>query len=180
MSKYICFQQLKDLGFRAEAYPHTLHFKRPSGTSRGTLKERPGVFISLNNGPREQFGEFGPLEGLSPDWSNSPLNQVLPSIQAFNAGNEEAFWEALHNNPGLVFAWEMGSIGALTAEKGIFFDSPFARGTKGIPMNGLIWMGSREYQEEQVQQKNKRRLSDFEIQSGSTPIGGRFGFASMG
>ncbi|MFY8131712.1 MAG: hypothetical protein ACOVOL_00655, partial [Bacteroidia bacterium] len=76
MSKYICFQQLKDLGFRAEAYPHTLHFKRPSGTSRGTLKERPGVFISLNNGPREQFGEFGPLEGLSPDWSNSPLDQV--------------------------------------------------------------------------------------------------------
>ena len=155
MSKYICFQQLKDLGFRAEAYPHTLHFKRPSGTSRGTLKERPGVFISLNNGPREQFGEFGPLEGLSPDWSNSPLNQVLPSIQAFNAGNEKAFWEALHNNPGLVFAWEMGSIGALTTEKGIFFDSPFARGTKGIPMNGLIWMGSREYQEEQVQQKIK-------------------------
>jgi O-succinylbenzoate synthase len=107
MSKYICFQQLKDLGFRAEAYPHTLHFKRPSGTSRGTLKERPGVFISLNNGPREQFGEFGPLEGLSPDWSNSPLDQVLPSIQAFNTGNEKAFLETLRNNPGFSLGkWE--------------------------------------------------------------------------
>jgi len=165
MSKYISFQQLKDLGFRAEAYPHTLHFKRPSGTSRGILHDRPGVFISLNNGPREQFGEFGPLKGLSPDWSEDPLKSVLPSIDAFNAGNEVEFWNSLKGNPGLVFAWEMGSLGALAPEKGIYFDSAFVRGTQGIPMNGLIWMGSRAFQEEQVLQKIKEgfRILKFKV-----------------
>ena len=153
MSKYICFQQLKDLDFRAEAYPHTLLFKRPSGTSRGTLHDRPGVFISLNNGPREQFGEFGPLKGLSPDWTDDLMSQVQPSIQAFNQGKEKEFLDTLVGKPGLIFAWEMACIGALAEEKGIYFDTPFARGKRGIPMNGLVWMGSREFQEEQVLQK---------------------------
>ena len=130
MSKYICFLQLKDLGFRAEAYPHTLHFKRPSGTSRGTLHDRPGAFISLNNGPREQFGEFGPLKGLSTDWSDDLMSRVLPAILAFNQGNENDFQKALEGNPGLIFAWEMACIGALTEEKGIYFDTPFARGKR--------------------------------------------------
>lgn len=153
MSKYICFQQLKDLGFRAEAYPHTLLFKRPSGTSRGTMNDRPGVFISLNNGPREQFGEFGPLKGLSPDWIEDLMSQVLPSIHAFNQGKENEFLEMLVGKPGLIFAWEMACMGALSDEKGIYFESDFVRGKIGIPMNGLIWMGSREFQEEQVLQK---------------------------
>lgn len=166
MSQYILFDQLKSKGFRAEPFPHTLHFKIPGGTSRGVMHDRPGVFISLNNGPREAFGEFGPLQGLSPDWSSDLMSQALPSILAFNRGEKEIFFESIIGKPGLIFAWEMASRGALAEEKGILFDSDFVRGKKGIPMNGLIWMGSRLFQEQQVIEKINQGFSILKFKVG--------------
>ena len=46
---------------------HVLQFKRPSGTSRGILKEKETWFIVLENETKQGIGECGLLRGLSID-----------------------------------------------------------------------------------------------------------------
>jgi hypothetical protein len=47
---------------------HILHFKEPSGTSRGVLYEKETWFIILEKNGKKGIGECGILRGLSADY----------------------------------------------------------------------------------------------------------------
>ena len=51
----------------AQYKKHVLHFKRPSGTSRGILVEKETWFLILTQGEKKGIGECGLLRGLSID-----------------------------------------------------------------------------------------------------------------
>jgi hypothetical protein len=44
-----------------------LHFKRPSGTSRGVLKTKDAYYLILEEDGKKGYGECGLLRGLSID-----------------------------------------------------------------------------------------------------------------
>src|SRR5688500_1589610 len=69
---------------RAYYIPHTLHFKKPSGTSRGVLHERKVWYLVIyqKNHPEVRgIGECAPLKGLSID-DRSDFEAILKKFCA--------------------------------------------------------------------------------------------------
>jgi len=126
---------------------HPLTFKRGSGTSRGVLYEKGSKFlVSLNDGALTSIGEVSTIPKLSPEAEKDIDEYVYNRMQNSNA-------EFLA--PAVDFGIEMWQHSKVEAGALRFFDSPFARGKRGIPINGLIWMGEKNFMREQIKQKIK-------------------------
>jgi len=136
---------------RASFKKYTLHFKQPSGTSRGVYTTRDSWFIFLTDGTATGIGECAPLPDLSIDeipQMNSKLLQVCEQIDYFTQATEE-----LREWPSIQFGIEMALLDLKNGGRQILFQSDFTEGKKGIPINGLIWMGTPEFMIQQVKAK---------------------------
>ncbi len=67
---------------------YILDFKRPSGTSRGVLKQKETYFIELRMGNRLGVGECGLLRGLSIDDVPHYEDQLTAVCQALSGGSD--------------------------------------------------------------------------------------------
>ena len=133
---------------------YTLQFKQPSGTSRGVLRTKDSYFITLKNSGTWQWGigECGILRGLSaddrPDYEEK-LKEVCESIDRIN------YWldEGLREFPSIHFGLEMAWKSYLEEDKFQLFPSEFTEGKKSIPINGLVWMGDKDFMQKQIEEK---------------------------
>jgi L-alanine-DL-glutamate epimerase-like enolase superfamily enzyme len=157
---------------------YELKFKEPAGTSRGTYTTRPVryAFATLDR-KRWGVGEIAPLPDLSEDGSLDTDTLAKPLLQHLNQNVQEqkAPWE------GMAQRWPSMGFGIFTAirhlhhgglecteediesgrvlhmqfppEQWVIFDSAFARGEKGIPINGLVWMGTLDEMKARAQAK---------------------------
>jgi len=131
---------------------YTLQFKRPSGTSRGVLTTKETWFLKLTDGNKIGIGECGILRSLSiddrPDYEDK-LRWVCENINL----SEDLLWENLREFPSIQFGVEMAFQSLKSADPFVLFPSKFTLGEESIPINGLVWMGSKEYMKEQITQK---------------------------
>lgn len=131
--------------FKIEIHPRTLHFKKPAGTSRGTYTERKSWFLVLSS-PEEQgrqgIGECAPLPRLSCD-DVPGYEEILAEACRKFAETGQIDVEGLRDYPSILFGMETALL-HFKAGSIAFWDTPFSRGEAGIPINGLIWMGSYE------------------------------------
>ncbi|WMN11220.1 o-succinylbenzoate synthase [Marivirga salinae] len=142
---------------------HTLQFKFEAGTSRGTLKEKDTWYLKLfSDNKLIGIGEAGPLKGLSVeplDQMETKLEKVCEQLIGMQIPKsiEEAFEIAKDISPdgfpSIRFAIETALLDALQGGKKLIFDTPFYQGKERIPINGLIWMGSEEFMQKQIQEK---------------------------
>ena len=130
-----------------------LHFKQPAGTSRGVYTERRSWFVTVHDGERRGVGECAPLPDLSCD--------ALPNYEVVLRGfcdelerTGQIPYEAMRDYPSMLFGLETAvansHLSPLTSQ---LFDTPFARGEVGIPINGLVWMGSYEQMLQRMEEK---------------------------
>jgi o-succinylbenzoate synthase len=131
---------------------HLLDFKRPGGTSRGVLTQKETWFLILREGNRVGVGECAVFRGLSiddlPDYEKKlnwvcehihlGLNNLLVELQAF---------------PSIQFGLEQAFISFASQEPFILFPSEFTEAKRSIPINGLIWMGSRDFMNSQIKDR---------------------------
>ena len=139
------------MSVKIEIIPRVLHFKRPAGTSRGVYNQRKVWYILLSNQSNPElvgYGECAPLPDLScdaiPDYELK-LKEFAQEFTRKNAFN----WEELRRYPSMLFGFET-ALQHYQRQTFQLWDSPFARGEEGIPINGLIWMGAYEYMHEQI------------------------------
>lgn len=137
--------------YKIEIHPKDLHFKKPAGTSRGTYTKRKSWFLILStkdDPDRYGVGECAPLPNLSCD-DVPEYEEVLAKVcQKFvNTGRIDT--EGLRDYPSIQFGLETAILNFETNST-ILCDTPFTRGEVGIPINGLIWMGSYEEMSRQV------------------------------
>lgn len=134
---------------------HTLQFKVPGGTSRGILHDKNSWFIIVydeNEPDKKGIGECSIIRRLSiddrPDFETI-LKDVIEDI------NNHEYWleEGLSEFPATKFGLETAMTSLYSAQPGLLFPSEFTFGTKGIPINGLIWMGNVDYMYSQVKEK---------------------------
>lgn len=130
---------------------HTLEFKRPSGTSRGILKKKSSWFIHVfdTESGKEAIGECGLLKGLSVDlWDSyeDKLQEVCRRI------NEYASID-LTDYPSIQFGLEMVMRDWKMGANRILFPSDFTEKETPIPINGLIWMGEKDFMFQQIKDK---------------------------
>lgn len=141
------------MNLKAQIIPKVLHFKRPAGTSRGSYTIRNVWYIVLTdkNEGRIGIGECAPLPDLSCD--NVP--NYLDVLRAACKSLEETGcidYDTFKSYPSIIFGMETA---LLQFQQNSFqlWDTPFSKGNQGIPINGLIWMGSFEYMREQIEEK---------------------------
>jgi L-alanine-DL-glutamate epimerase-like enolase superfamily enzyme len=134
----------------------TYIFKQPSGTSRGVLTEKHAWFIYLttsNRTDRIGVGECSIISGLSPDFNDfteyeSKIQEVCQNIDYYIESHNE-----LKSFPSILFGLETALLDLNSVTLGVFFDTYFTRRERGIPINGLIWMGSKENMLQQIEEK---------------------------
>jgi o-succinylbenzoate synthase len=130
---------------------YTLNFKVASGTSRGVYTTRDSWFIFLNDGIHTGVGECAPLPGLSVESTtrmSAKLLQVCEEISYFSQ-----FPDELKNWPSIKFGLETALLDLKNGGNRELFSSAFTRGEQGIPINGLIWMGTPEFMTQQIRAK---------------------------
>ena len=133
-----------------------LHFKQPAGTSRGTYTTRRSWFITLTdeNG-RQGIGECAPLPNLSCDDIPNYAEKLSTFCESFVSEANLTPHSTLHtpqDYPSMLFGLETALLN-LQVGSTMLFDTPFGRGEEGIPINGLVWMGTFEEMRERIEQK---------------------------
>ena len=124
--------------YEAKVEERVLHFKQPAGTSRGVYTTRKIWLVTLSDGERSGVGECAPLPDLSCD--------VRPDYAEVLKGFCQSFCEK-------------GEIR--------LFDTAFSRGEVGIPINGLVWMGTFEEMQQRIEEKLEKGFHCVKLKIGA-------------
>jgi o-succinylbenzoate synthase len=156
-----------------------LQFKKPSGTSRGVLHTKPSWIIKLidSNGTLG-VGEFSIIPGLSIDFFDeiSYENQIqklvnfLKEILVQPIEYQELI-DQLNDKyrvfPSLIFGVETAILDFLNGGQGIIFKNNFSLGESTIPINGLVWMGTKMAMRNQIEEKLKDGYNTIKLKIGA-------------
>lgn len=131
-----------------------LHFHKPAGTSRGVYRTHDVWYVRVSDSERPELfgiGECAPLPDLSCDAGLDYEARLLGACGELERRGKLDV-EGLRGRPSVLFGLETAMI---QLERGSFalWDTPFSRSEQGIPINGLIWMGSYTEMEHQIRQK---------------------------
>lgn len=136
------------LPFKLRIIPRTLKFKQPAGTSRGVYYDRKVWYIVISStDPQIRFtglGECAPLYDLSCDYDDG-YEQRLHDICKEVEETQNLDSNKWRNYPSILFGLQSAfrsAAGSLSGNYLRLFSSDFTQGKKGIPINGLVWMGS--------------------------------------
>ena len=143
---------------KASLHFHRLHFNVPSGTSRGVLTHKDSWFLRLQSGSDFGWGECSVIPGLSPDIKNGIYDKVESLINEFNRTGELTT-DMTSDFPALNFAFEMALLDMLSEKDKSYFPNSLQLSNKGIPINGLIWMGETDFMKQQIREKIKAGFS---------------------
>ena len=142
------------MSYHIQIIPKVLHFKQPAGTSRGTYTTRKSWYLILTSDEapeRYGIGECAPLPKLSCD-DVPDYERLLADI----CGRTEIIGypdtEALRPYPSILFGLET-AFRHFHTNNFALWDTSFSRGERGIPINGLIWMGDYKKMLEQIETK---------------------------
>ena len=131
---------------------HVLEFKLPAGTSRGVLKTKETWFLLLKDDHKTGIGECGILRGLSvddrPDYE-AKLQWVCDTIHL----GLDALYDQLMEFPSIQIGLEMAFMSLHSEDPFQLYPSTFSKGRKGITINGLVWMGDKEFMNRQISEK---------------------------
>ncbi|MGE5394698.1 MAG: o-succinylbenzoate synthase, partial [Candidatus Saccharibacteria bacterium] len=118
---------------------------------RGVYTTRDVWYIFLSDGTHTGIGECAPLPDLSvesPTQMSRKLLQVCEEISYFIQMPED-----LNLWPSIRFGLETALLDLNSGGQQILYPSAFTQGGQGIPINGLIWMGTPEFMKQQIRSK---------------------------
>jgi o-succinylbenzoate synthase len=151
-----------------------LQFIRPAGTSRGILHSKPSWILHISDGEHTGKGEISVIPGLSPEYKDmESLEEKIREVCAFLEQRTKNMQQGLHlwgNYPSIRFGVETALLDLKHGGRGVYFDNAFARGEKKIPINGLVWMGTPEFMQEQIEQKLKDGFSTIKMKIGAIDL----------
>lgn len=137
---------------RLEFAPYLLHFKKPGGTSRGILTEKPTFLIKVydeKNPEHFGIGEAAVFPGLSPEADGNYVWKLTELLANVAIGRETD----LSRHSSIQFGFEQALLDFSNGCQGIYFPGEFTSGASAIEINGLIWMGDLDKMLERVEKK---------------------------
>ena len=149
---------------RFEIEERLLHFKQPAGTSRGVYTTRKIWLVHLSDGLREGVGECAPLPDLSCD-ARPDYGEVLEGFCQSLCETGEIDYEALRTYPSMLFGLETALLNLQQGDQ--LFDTAFSRGEVGIPINGLVWMGSYDEMLKRMEEKLEKGFRCVKLKIGA-------------
>lgn len=138
---------------------YTLDFINPAGTSRGVLLQKDTYFLKIwDEQCPERFGlgECALFKGLSAednDRYEPKLRELCRNI-ALGVETDLAKFSSIQ------FGLETAILDFANGCRRVCFDNDFARGTCHIPINGLVWMGTKD---EMIARINEKVAAGFHV-----------------
>lgn len=151
---------------KTETTKHTLHFRQPAGTSRGIYTERDIWLLKVTDTltGATGVGECAPLPDLSCD-SRPDYGDTLRALCLNLETTGEISIPLLRPYPSILFGMETA---LLAMQRGdTLFDTPFSRGEEGMPINGLVWMGSYEEMNRRMEEKIEQGFNCVKLKIGA-------------
>ena len=143
----------------------TLDFRFDAGTSRGVLKTRDVYWIKAfdpKNPEITGWGEAAPLVQLSPDYREDFEEVLEKTLRKMTGERWESNADAVlfqlkslisFDLPSIRFGLETAILDWLNGGRKRILVNEFYDFQQPIPINGLIWMGDREFMLQQIDQK---------------------------
>lgn len=160
-----------------QVIPYTLKFRFEAGTSRGSLTEKETWFIKATRTDDDYvigWGEASPLKGLSMDYSpdyGKKLRAVLDHLEGLDIPSENLLDFVVANTPAdmpsVRFGIETALIDVSNGGGHRIFPGAFTEGKMKIPINGLVWMGDREFMQRQIDEKLKAGFNTIKMKVGA-------------
>lgn len=153
--------------YKLQIIPRTLHFKQPAGTSRGIYTTRRVWYLILTDTATGHYGigECAPLPALSCD--DIPEYETILQTHCRHVEETETIdYEDLRPYPSMLFGLET-ALQHLHAGSLQLWHTPFSEGKQGIPINGLIWMGSFEEMYHRIEEKMKAGFRCIKLKIGA-------------
>jgi len=148
---------------------YSLIFKKAAGTSRGVLRKKNTWFVKIyeeDNPEKFGLGEINMFEGLSYDYRNDFYEKLdeLKNSPHFDIENYRA---NLKEYPAILFGLETAILDYQSQNNGIIYPSAFTNGEKSITINGLIWMGDKDFMRAQIDEKIKNNFRCIKLKIGA-------------
>lgn len=136
-----------------------LHFKQPAGTSRGVYRTRKSYYVTVFDTAAPSVkgvGECATLPDLSCDaMPDADYERLLRQFCNEVERTGKIDYEAMRPYPSMLFGLETALKQYERGGSLDFFDTPFGKGKEGIPINGLVWMGTFDEMFERLEEKLK-------------------------
>ena len=129
-----------------------LQFKFPAGTSRGVLLHKPSSFLLLEKDGFTGIGECSTIPNLSIDPVETYSEKLEEVCCLLNEGVDPDSID-LSLYPSIAFGLETALFDLEVGGSKCLFPSAFTQGETGIPINGLVWMGDKNFMQKQIREK---------------------------
>ena len=129
-----------------------LQFKFPAGTSRGVLLHKPSSFLILEKDGFRGIGECSTIPNLSIDPVETYSEKLEEVCRLLNEGVDPDSID-LSLFPSIAFGLETALLDLKAKGSKCLFPSAFTQGETGIPINGLVWMGAKDFMQKQIREK---------------------------
>ena len=158
---------------------HILKFKFDAGTSRGILKTKDAWILKVyqkDNPKVYGLGEVSTIERLSFDYSvdfESELDDLKKVLsQEELPTTKEGIYKLVKNavseyRPAIRFGLETALLDLFHGGNFKIFDNGFYNAEQGIPINGLIWMGEKDFMKQQIDEKLKQGFKCIKLKIGA-------------
>jgi o-succinylbenzoate synthase len=157
---------------QAKTIYHPLNFRKPAGTSRGVLHHKESWFLIIFDSEAPQkvgIGECSLIPGLSID-NRDVLEQELAALCADISAYSQWVSEKGRQFPAIRFALETALADLENGGNRIFGETYFTQGQAGIPINGLIWMGTARDMQQQIREKLDAGFNCIKIKIGAIDL----------
>jgi o-succinylbenzoate synthase len=151
---------------KANYKKYILHFKNPSGTSRGTLRTKETWFIVLEENGKRGIGETGLFRGLSIDDIPNYEEKLSWACENIKLGLTDLL-DVFIEFPSIQFGLEQAFLSLQSENKFQLFPSEFCKGKESITINGLVWMGDQQFMKSQIQEKLNSGFSCIKMKIGA-------------
>lgn len=137
---------------KASYLNYQLDFKFPAGTSRGVLLQKPSSYLLLEQDGVVGIGECSTIPDLSIDSIEKYTEKLEELCLQLNNGytTESVDFSSF---PSIAFGLETALLDLNAKGSKLLFENDFSTGNAGIPINGLVWMGKKEFMQEQISDK---------------------------
>ncbi|MGM9803993.1 MAG: o-succinylbenzoate synthase [Muribaculaceae bacterium] len=137
---------------KAAFAPYRLHFIEPGGTSRGVMLHKDTYFLKIWDDDNPQIyglGECALFKGLSAEDNDD----YLPKLQELCNNISQGIATDLTCHSSIMFGFETALRDLASGGRRIIYQSPFVEGKSHIPINGLVWMGTKDQMLQRITQK---------------------------
>lgn len=158
---------------------HVLKFKFDAGTSRGVLKTKDAWILKVHqkSDPKVYgLGEVSTIERLSFDYSvdfEAELEELGKALsQEELPKSQEGIYKLVRDlvseyRPAIRFGLETALLDLSNGGNFKIFDNDFYIAEQGIPINGLIWMGEKDFMKQQIDEKLKLGFKCIKLKIGA-------------